>query len=88
MSADHSKRLAHIDAQNEAAIRLNVVAGMEEHARTRAIERILRVLVQRPGDHHYHEAAVRERISPRRGMDVPDLTGAEDIGGFGEGVIC
>lgn len=79
---------AHIDNQNEAAIRLRAIAGLEDHARTRAIERILRVLVQRPGDHHFHEATVRERISPRRPMDVLDRTGDDDIGGFGKGVKC
>lgn len=79
---------SHIDNQNEAAIRLRTIAGLEDHARTRMMERIVRVLVQRPDEHHFHEATVRERVSPRRAMDVPDRTGADDIGGFGLGFVC
>lgn len=88
MSVDHTQRHAAEDHRNEARLRLQTIAGLEDHARASLHARLVGALVQRQEPHAFHDATVRERVSPRRGMDVPDKPGFDDIGGFGIGVIC
>lgn len=86
MSSDHTLRNAHLDAQNEAAIRVRVLARQEKHARDRALERLVGVLVQRPEPHHFHTCPVLP-ITSRPGCGWPDLPGTTDSTGFSEGIV-
>lgn len=84
MSADHSLRHAHEDARNEAALRVRALAGMEERARQQMLQRMARVLVQRPEPHVFHEA----HVAPwRPWTERPDLPGHVDSTGFSDGIV-
>lgn len=76
----------HEDARNEAAVRTRALIAHEQAVRTRALERLVGVLVQRPEPHIFHECPVRP-ISARRAWGWPDAPGTTDSTGFLEGGI-
>jgi hypothetical protein len=88
VSSNHDLRNAHIDARNEAAIRVRVLAAQEAHARDTAVRRLVGVLVQRPEPRSFHTCPVRP-VTSSAGCDCdwPDPPGTTDSTGFAPGAI-